>query len=97
MASLPILTEAQAEYEEALAWYFDRSPAAASGFEREFEHGLQQIADAPLQWPALDDRHRCYILRRYPYSIVYRVDGGQVLVVAVAHTRRRPGYWKRRG
>lgn len=96
MASLRLLAAAQAEYEEALAWYFARSARAAAGFEQAVEHGLRQIADTPLQSSPLDGRDRCYILRHYPYLLVYRVEDDGVLVVAVAHTRRRPGYWKRR-
>jgi hypothetical protein len=36
------------------------------------------------------------LLRRFPFGIVYGVMGNQVLVVAIIHTRRKPGYWMNR-
>jgi plasmid stabilization system protein ParE len=59
------------------------------------EVALQRIADSPEASPRCDDRHRFYLLRRYPYSVIYRVESGNVLVVAVAHGRRAP-YWQGR-
>jgi hypothetical protein len=40
---------------------------------------------------------RRLLLQRFPFSIIYRVESTWVLVVAIAHQRRRPGYWRRRG
>lgn len=97
MASLTLLPAAQADYQEALAWYYARSPRAALAFETTIEVALGSIAAAPEQWPLCDHRHRFYLLRRYPYSIVYRVEAGEVLVVAVAHSSRSSGYWRGRG
>ncbi len=87
---------ALADYLEAFAWYRNRSERAASRFEEAIEKALCLIADAPEQRPLYDDRHRFYLLKRYPYSIVYRMKNGDVLVVAVAHARRRANYWKDR-
>jgi hypothetical protein len=58
---------------------------------------LQLIAIDLDLWPLCDDRHRFYILRRYPYSIIYRIENGNVLIVAVAHSRRSATYWHGRG
>jgi hypothetical protein len=58
---------------------------------------LQRIADSPEFSPFCDDRHRFYVLRSYPYSVIYRVESGDVLVVAVAHARRSATYWHGRG
>jgi len=33
------------------------------------------------------------VLRRFPFGVVYRVLAGEIQVVAVAHHRRKPGYW----
>jgi plasmid stabilization system protein ParE len=93
MANVSFLPAAEADYQEALAWYQDRSLRAAAGFEAAVEVALRRIADAPEQWPLCDDRHRFYILRRYPYSVIYRVDAGEVIVVAVAHGSRSESYW----
>jgi hypothetical protein len=39
---------------------------------------------------------RTYLLQRFPFSVVYRVEARRILIVAVAHARRRPGSWKSR-
>lgn len=96
MAEVSIHADAEGEYEAALSWYLDRSERAATGFETEFERAVESIAANPELHPLCDDRHRFCLLRRYPYSIIFRVDGDRVRVVAVAHSRRLPGYWSER-
>jgi plasmid stabilization system protein ParE len=91
------LPAAEADYRQALAWYQARSPRAAAGFEAAVEDALRRIAGVPEQWPLCDDRHRFYVLRRYPYSIIYRIESGDILVIAVAHSSRSATYWQRRG
>jgi plasmid stabilization system protein ParE len=93
MASVTFLPAATADYEEAYGWYRARSIRAAARFEDAVEQTLSQIAEAPARWPFCDPRHRQHLLRRYPYSIVYRVEAESVIVVAIAHARRRFGYW----
>jgi hypothetical protein len=57
---------------------------------------LQAIADEPDRFAAIDDRHRAVLIRRYPFQVVYRREREQIVVVAVAHAKRRPSYWERR-
>ncbi len=97
MAEIALLPAAEADYHEALAWYQARSPQAAAGFEAAVEVALRAISNAPGRWPMCDDRHRFYVLRRYPYSIIYRDEAGDVLVVAVAHSSRSASYRRDRG
>jgi plasmid stabilization system protein ParE len=97
MANVSFLPAAEQDYQEALAWYQARSTQAAAGFEAAIEVALQRIGDSPEMSPLCDNRHRFYVLRRYPYSVIYRIESGDVLVVAVAHARRSPTYWQGRG
>jgi plasmid stabilization system protein ParE len=96
MADISFLPAAEEDYQEALAWYQARSAQAAAGFAAAMEVALQSIADSPESSPLVDDRHRFYVLRRYPYTVIYRIDSGNVLVVAVAHARRSPSFWQGR-
>src|SRR5207244_12963147 len=96
MTNVTLNAEAEAEYEAALAWYMARSVRAANGFEAAFERALELIAANPELHPLCDDRHRFCRLRRYPYSVIFRADGDQLRVLAVAHSRRLPGYWSGR-
>ena len=93
---LEYLDEALEEAEAAARWYAERSATAAIGFSDEIDAAEAAIARLPEAWPRFDHGTRRYLLRRYPFSIVYRVESHRVLVVAVAHGHRQPGYWKSR-
>jgi plasmid stabilization system protein ParE len=97
LANIAFLPIAESEYFQALAWYQGRSPKAAAGFEAAMDAGLQRIADSPETWPLCDKRHRFYVLHRYPYSLIYRIENEDVLIVAVAHSSRHPAFWQGRG
>jgi len=89
--------EAAAEYDAAFDWYLERSPGAALKFDAEFDRALVEIVRAPQRW--VDGSHgtRRFLLRKFPFLLIYRErSGGGIQIVAVAHTSRRPGYWKER-
>lgn len=99
MASSPVRFHeaAAAEYEAAVNWYFERSQLAASKFASELSRAIEKIAEAPDRWPAYILNTRRYLLYRFPYAVVYRkLPSSTIQILAVAHTRRRPGYWKKR-
>jgi len=85
--------EAVLEIDEARSWYEERSLAAAVGFEAELAHAVDQVIGAPLRWPRFRGGTRRYVFRRYPYSLIYRVEDDDVKVLAVAQDKRRSGYW----
>jgi toxin ParE1/3/4 len=88
-----ILAAAEADYTDSLRWYGERSRQAAAGFAAEFERALDAIASDPDRFPRCGERHRYYLMDRYPFQVIYRVDRGQILIVAVAHAAREPGWW----
>jgi len=67
--------------------------AAEEGFLAELGHAIEQVALGPLRWPRYRANTRRYVFRLYPYSLVYRSYPDVVRVLAVAHDRRREGYW----
>ena len=71
------------------------SPFVANAGGTEF-HVLDLVAASPGMFPRYDDEHRFVMLRRFPYSVVYQIQRDQILVVAVAHSSRSPGYWQGR-
>jgi plasmid stabilization system protein ParE len=77
-------------------WYSNRNAVVAADFEREVDRVRRLIADAPLRWPRFDAWRRRLVLRKFPYSLIYEVIGRRVVILAVAHGRRRPDYWQRR-
>lgn len=61
----------------------------------ELDRALAATAKAPGRWPSKSGVRR-YVMRRFPFLVVYRVLDEKVQVIAVAHGRRRPEYWKPR-
>lgn len=95
---LTTLVEARIELDEAFAWYAARSATAAAGFVAEFQTALSEIGSRPEGFSLLESHEgpedfRRYVMKRYPYHIVYECLDDVILIVAVAHDRRRPGYW----
>ena len=96
MANIIVCSAAEADYTESLCWYAERSLEAATDFDAEFDHALTQIASDAERFPLCDQRHRYFFMRRFPFRIIYRFDGEDVLVIAVAHGSRSPDYWANR-
>lgn len=88
--------DAVEEARAAREWYVARSQSAADSFLAELDRGVEAIALAPERWPLFLHGTRRYLFHRFPYQLVYRVSSARVEVVAVAHGRRRPGYWRSR-
>jgi plasmid stabilization system protein ParE len=88
--------EAQREAEAAVAWYGQRSPHAAGRLVVELRSALNRIQQSPSQFPKLAFDTRRNILGRFPYLIVFRETTTEIEIVAFAHGRRRPGYWRER-
>lgn len=84
------------EAQAAFAWYAERSLAAADGFRDELRHAVEAISEAPERWPRYGAHARRYIFPRFPFSLIYGLRNDSVEVIAVAHGKRRPGYWESR-
>ncbi len=89
--------EAAAEYDEAFDWYLSRSPDSALRSDAEVERGMAQIALNPQRWPHSFIETRKYLLTDFPFILIYRENiFGVIQILAVAHTSRKPEYWKGR-
>src|SRR6185295_6763576 len=87
---------ARLDLESARSWYRERSKLAARAFVTEVLRALRSIAVSPDAWPRTRANERRFVLKRFPYSIIYRVRENEVFITAVAHHRRLPGYWSGR-
>jgi plasmid stabilization system protein ParE len=87
---------ALAEAEAARYWYAERSPSVARAFIAELAKAVDQVAAAPSRWPQFTGDTRRYVFPRFPFSLVYRFSGTTLQIIAVAHAKRRPGYWQER-
>jgi len=90
--------QALAEYEAAAVWYGRRSYEGALRFAALVDDGIVGIREMPEAWPVWPGRTdvRRRVLQRFPYSIIYLDERSEIVIVAVAHHKRRPGYWLRR-
>ncbi|MHB9031181.1 MAG: type II toxin-antitoxin system RelE/ParE family toxin [Candidatus Latescibacterota bacterium] len=88
--------EAVAEAKAAVQWYRERNNTIADAFLSEIDTAVKKITDAPERWPLNVYGTRKFLLRRFPFSIVYRDISGTIEVIAVTHHRKKPGYWKTR-
>jgi plasmid stabilization system protein ParE len=89
-------SEARQEFDEAFNWYAIRSPTAAAGFAAEVDAAIEKISSDPLRFAKTYAGCQYCMLDRYPYSVIYYHKNRRVTVVAIAHAKRRPGYWKLR-
>jgi plasmid stabilization system protein ParE len=98
MASKPLRfhPEAEEEYLASLSWYQERSLLAATNFESAVASAVERIGKAPQRWPIYFDDFRKYVLRQFPFSIIYQEFSSEIGIFAVAHGRRKPGYWRDR-
>jgi plasmid stabilization system protein ParE len=88
--------DAVEEARVAWQWYLARSRSAADSFIAELDRGIEAICAAPDRWPLFAQGTRRYLFQRFPFQLIYRVVDNCVQVVAVAHGRRKPRYWKSR-
>ena len=98
MPGVPVVFHPDAvdEAQAARQWYAERSQSAAGSFLAELDQGIEAIALAPERWPVFVHGTRRYLFHRFPFQLIYRVMNNRIEVVAIAHGRRRPGYWKTR-
>lgn len=84
------ILEAQAAYR----WYVDRNNAAAEAFLAELDRAVELISENPMRWPIHLHGAGHFLLRRFPYGVIYRELAENLPIVAIAHGRRKPWYWK---
>lgn len=98
MRRLVVLDSAQQELEAVTEWYAERAAIAADAFIAVVASTFASIRESPGAAPAWPGRTdvRARRLGRFPFRIVYLAEAARVVVVALAHDRRRPGYWLER-
>ena len=97
LSELQYHKEASQEVREAYLWYAECDRKTARLFAGEINLAIEKIRQSPERWPRYDGSVRRYVLHGFPFQIIYYLDAAStVYVLAVAHTRKRPGYWMRR-
>ena len=95
---LDIRPAALSDIDGEAAWYEERQQGLGAAFAKTIRRAIDGLADNPLVY-RLRSRHsrvRWFIPPRFPYRIVYRVDGDLVTVIAVIHAARHDREWRKR-
>lgn len=88
--------EAAREFAEAVKFYRQRGRHLGKRFDQEVRVAIAKILAAPHRWRILEEDVRRYLVRVFPYSVLYTVETDYVLIIAIMHGKRQPGYWRNR-
>ena len=91
-----LLAAARAELKNAVTWYEQQEAGAGTRFLKAVLEAMHAIEQAPQAWPFIGEQTQKYVLRQFPYNIVFEIDGDELIIIAIAHLRRRPSYWRSR-
>jgi plasmid stabilization system protein ParE len=93
--TLRVLPDAEAELQSAAIWYEEKRSGLGVEFVAVVEKALQSALENPEACPVWrpDRPYRKRPLKRFPYVVFFRIDSSTIEIVAVAHAKRRPGYW----
>jgi plasmid stabilization system protein ParE len=84
------------ELTDSARYYESRLPGLGVDFRSEVGRSLDLLNDNPAIGVVVEAPYRCLFLDRFPFSVFYRIEGSTLRILAIAHQRRRPGYWKGR-
>jgi plasmid stabilization system protein ParE len=96
MNTVRLLQPAEQEMVDAAAYYEVQVRGLGDDFLKKVESAIADIAENPEQWPLVKQNIRRRLIHRFPYALLYRVDPGEVIILAIAHLHRHPAYWVNR-
>jgi hypothetical protein len=91
-----ILSCAEEELVQAVSYYNEQCPGLGFEFAAETKAALARVTDFPDAWPRFSPRTRRCLLDRFPFGVLYRWDGEEILVLAFMHLQRSPTRWQDR-
>ncbi len=93
MPSLEFHPDISQEVREGYLWYESKSVGLGEDFLNELESAFNIILELPDTWPIISSSFRRYLLKRFPYGVIYKVEKNRIYIVAVMHLSRKPYYW----
>ena len=87
---------ARADFDESFHWYAARSAGTAVGFAAAVDEALEKIDANPARFQSTHGGCRLCPLSRYPFRVIFREQPERIIVVAIAHAKRRPNFWRSR-
>ncbi|MDD4274512.1 MAG: type II toxin-antitoxin system RelE/ParE family toxin [Desulfobacter postgatei] len=93
---LEFLEEAELELFEAAEWYESKEKGLGKRFRDEIERVLDRIVEDPMLWRERSGGYRRVNCPVFPYYLPFFIRGQKIIIAAVAHDHRKPGYWMSR-
>ncbi len=93
---IEFLEVAEQELYDIVEYYNQQSEGLGFEFALELQKTIDRIIQYPDAWPKLSNRTRRCRCNRFPFGVIYTVRKDLVLIVAIMHLMRKPGYWKNR-
>ena len=94
--NIAFLPAAQDELDDAFSWYEEQAIGLGYAFLDELDQSLSLICSYPQIQPRVHKKLRRCLVNRFPYGIFYGIAEDSIIVVVVAHLKRKPAYWKSR-
>lgn len=94
--ALQFLDLAEVELAEAIEDYNIQEKNLGNKFFEEIQEALARIVQFPQAWSKIGQNTHRYLLRKFPYSLLYVIDDEIILSVAIAHRHREPSYYSDR-
>ena len=88
--------EAEEEMMASSLFYETRIKGLGYKFLKEIERSLTLISPSPETWPVFSEDIRRFLLRRFPFGLLYEIHSEHLYIVAVMHLHREPYYWRSR-
>jgi len=88
--------EAEKEFFSAIEYYEDQEQDLGRQLSLEVMTAVANALDFPRAWSIVEDDVRRCLIHRFPFAVLYTVEDESILVLAVMHLRREPGYWRSR-
>lgn len=96
MGQVTVHPDAQREFDETIAYYEEARTGLGREFRDEVMRFVARIAENPVRYSARMPGVRRANLSRFPYNLNYTHEGDDIVIVAIAHNRRKPLYWLNR-
>jgi len=88
--------DARAEFLAAVGYYEECRSGLGHRLRLHVESAVQSIGEDPFRFRVLHPPFRRCLLQKFPYSVIFSIESEYILIVAVAHVKRKPGYWHER-
>ena len=88
--------EAKSEFSNAIEYYENCRSGLGLDFAEETYSAIQRILRFPKAWTSLSLHTRRCLINRFPFGVIYSIDGDEIIILAVMQLNRKPGYWHTR-